>query len=117
LKGNEMPDRHAMMLRDMAPKIAELFRNDPRVAELLDPAVILDAYEQECEARLQERLQLTVLMSGEQLLRGDPINTEPSPHAPITVLVIDKSGASAYRVPDPRTHPEGWPWMGWVPDD
>jgi hypothetical protein len=58
---------------------------------------------------LHERLQLTALMSGEQLLHGDPINAEPSEHAPITVLVIDNSGASAYRVPDPRTHPTEWP--------
>jgi hypothetical protein len=108
-----MPDAHALMLVDMASKIVELFRNDPRVTELLDPAVILDAYDQECEARIQERLQLTEVMSGVELLRGDPVNTEPSVQAPITVLVVDKRGASTYRVPDPRTHPEEWPWMGW----
>jgi hypothetical protein len=105
------------MLLDMAPKIAELFRNNPRVDELLDPAVVVDAYDQECDVRLHERLELTVLMSDEQLLRGDPINTEPSQHASITVLVIDKSGTSAYRVPDPRAHPEEWPWTGWEPDE
>jgi hypothetical protein len=116
-RGTEMPDGHAIMLVDMAPKIAELFRNDSRVAELLDPAVILDAYEQECEARLQERLQLTELMSGARLLHGVPVNAAPPEHAPILVLVIDKTGASTYHVPDPRTHPEEWPWMGWGADE
>jgi hypothetical protein len=51
-------------------------------------------------------------MSDEQHLRGDPINTEPSEQARLTVLVVDKSGASAYRVSDPRTHLEERPWMG-----
>jgi hypothetical protein len=116
-KGNEVPNAHALMLVDMAPTIVELFRNDPRVAELLDPAVILDAYDQECEARIHERVELAEAMSGAELLHGDPVNAEPRAHAPITVLVIDKIGASTYRVPDPRTHPEEWPWLGWGADE
>jgi hypothetical protein len=116
-KGSDMAIAHEIMLFDMAPKIVELFRNDPRVSELFDPAVIVDAYEQECEARLHERLQLTELMSGQKLLRGDPINAAPAERAPILVLVVDKTGASTYRVPDPRTHPEEWPWMGWGADE
>jgi hypothetical protein len=106
-----------MMLRNMAQRIAELFGNNPHIAEFLDPAVILDAYEQECEVILQERPQLTALMAGGQLLHGDPINAEPSEHAPITVLVIDKSGASTYRVPDPKTHPTERPGIGRKADE
>jgi hypothetical protein len=33
-------------------KIVEVFRHDPRVTELIDPAVVVDAYDQECDARL-----------------------------------------------------------------
>jgi hypothetical protein len=116
-EGSDMPIPHEIMLFDMAPHIVELFRNDPRVSELIDPAVVLDAYEQDCEARLHERLELTELMSGQQLLHGDAINAPPSENASILVLVIDQTGASTYRVPDPRTHPEEWPWMGWGADE
>jgi hypothetical protein len=43
-----MSDLHAIMLLDVAPKVAEMFRSDPGVAELIDPAVLVDANEEGC---------------------------------------------------------------------
>src|SRR5438045_3547218 len=112
-----MSDIHAIMLLDVAPKVAEMFRTDPRVADLLDPAVLVDANEEGCVATVVERLQLTELMSGAELASGRPMQ-DPSPdNAPIAVLVMDENGATAYRVPDPRTHPNHWPWIGDPEDD
>jgi hypothetical protein len=112
-----MPSVHAIMLLDVAPKIAEKFKTDPSVAEFLDPAVLVNADEDGCVASIVERLQLTEMMSAAELTSGEPVGHESPDGAPIAVLVMDKSGATVYRVPDPRMDPQCWPWMGLEDDE
>jgi hypothetical protein len=104
------------MLLSAAPKVAEMFRTNPRVAALLDPAVYIAADGEGVIASVVERLQLAELMSGLDSADWMPIWDESLEGAPIAVLVRDQSSTTVYRVPDPRNDPEQWPWMG-LPDD
>src|SRR5580692_8471940 len=107
-----MPDIHAVMLFDMAPKIAETFRNDPTVAALRDPAVLVEVIGEESVASIVERSELEEILSGASLEEGTSLQHIPGGDGLISALVVDGDGASHYRVPDPRLHPNRWPWMG-----
>jgi hypothetical protein len=107
---------HAIMLLSAAPKVEEMFRRDPRVAALLDPAVYIAADGEGVIASVVERSQLTELITGLEPIDRKPIWDESLEGAPIAVLVRDESSTTVYRVPDPRNDPEQWPWMG-LPDD
>ena len=105
------------MLLLAAPKVAEMFRTDPKVAELLDPAVYIGADEEGVIASIVERLKLMEPTLGmESTVRKAILENSPK-GALIAVLVIDESGASAFHVPDPRSEPEQWPWMGLEDDE
>ncbi len=106
-----MPRLHAIVLRDIAPLVAEAFRTDPEVAELLDPAVFVGADEEDCAAAVVERIQLAEVMSGVEIIEEKSAGEDSLERGPIAVLVMDKTSATFYRVPDPRTDPELWPWM------
>ena len=103
---------HAIMLLSVAPDVAEMFRSDPKVADLLDPAVYISADEDGVLASVVERLQLTELISGLNQAELNPIWDEAPEGTAIAVLVTDENGATVYRVPDPRTDPNLWPWIG-----
>jgi hypothetical protein len=107
-----MPRSHALMLLDIAPRVAETFRNDPDVGELLEPAVFIGVAEDECAAAVVERIQLTEAMSGLEFLETIPLGDRSPESVPIAVLVMDESSATIYHVADPRTDPELWPWTG-----
>src|SRR5262249_33988171 len=47
-----------------------------------------------------------------RLLDGTPIQDTPTGDGRVSVLVMDKRGATHYRVPDRREDPESWPWIG-----
>jgi hypothetical protein len=113
---NRMASPHSLMLLDIAPQVAETFRTDPDVAKLLDPAVFVGVDEDECAAAVVERIQLTAVMSGVDLIEANPIGDKAPERLPIAVLVMDKTRATMYRVADPRTDPELWPWKG-IEDD
>jgi hypothetical protein len=108
----EMPGVHAIMLLSAAPGVAEMFRTDPRVAALVNPAVYIAADVNGVIASVIERLQITELISGPVSADWTQILGETPEDAPIVVLVSDESGMAVYRVPDPRNDRELWPWMG-----
>jgi hypothetical protein len=112
-----MPDVHAIMLLSVAPRVAETFRTDPKVAAFLAPAVYIAADEDGVIASVIERLQLTELISGLDSTDWTPTLREAPEDAPIVVLVSDESGMAVYRVPDPRNDLERWPWMGLEVDE
>jgi hypothetical protein len=107
-----MPDFHAVILFNIAPQVAEMFRTDPEVAALSDPAVLIDADGDEGVATVLERSELAEILSAATLEEGTSIQEVPDGEGLISILVVDANGASHYRVPDPRIHPDRWPWMG-----
>jgi hypothetical protein len=112
-----MPGVHAIMLLSAAPSVAAMFRTDPRVAALLNPAVYLAADVDGVIASVIERLQITELISRPVSDDWTQILGETPEDAPIVVLVSDESGMTVYRVPDPRNDLELWPWMGLEVDE
>jgi len=107
-----MPDIHAVMLFDIAPKVAEMFRTDPAIGALRNPAVLVEANGDECVASVVEESELAEILSAATLEEGDFHQDIPCGDGLMSVLVVDGDGASHYRVPDPRLHPNRWPWMG-----
>ena len=107
-----MPDIHAVLLFDIAPRVAETFRNDPTVADLRDPAVLVEVVGDEGMASVVERTELEEILSAGTLDEGTAIEDVSHGDGLISVLVVDGEGASYYRVPDPRVHANRWPWMG-----
>jgi hypothetical protein len=103
------------MLRSVASKVAEQFRTDPKVAEMIQPAVWIDADEEGCVAAILERLEAIEALSPFQPVGGQPLAI-PKEEAPITIVVVDhrrdREGARTFNVPDPRQHPDHWPWTG-----
>ena len=93
-------------------KVAVMFRTDPKVASLLDPAVYIAADGDGVIASVVERLQLTEPIFDLKPAQRSPIWDEEPEDAPIAVLVVDEDGASVFRVPDPRICPDQWPWTG-----
>ena len=112
-----MGGAHVIMLLIAAPKVAVMFRTDPKVADLLDPAVYIAADGDGVIASVVERLQLTEPIFGLKPAQRSPIWYKEPEDAPIAVLVVDEDGASVFRVPDPRTCPDQWPWMGLEEED
>jgi hypothetical protein len=112
-----MPDVHAIILLGVAPKVAEMFRTDPHVAELLDPAIYVAADADECVVTVANGSELTKLIPDWELTHAERIDDESPRGAPIMALVMDESGVTIYRLPDPRTAPEVWPWMGLEDDE
>jgi hypothetical protein len=107
-----MPDIHAAMLFDIAPTVAEMFRTDPQIAALSDPAILVEASGDECVASVLEESELAEILASATLDEGTSIQDVPQDDGLMSVLVVDGDGASHYRVPDPRVHPNRWPWMG-----
>jgi hypothetical protein len=106
-----MENERTAVLVDVASKVAERFRTDPMVSELLDPAVFIAADGESCDATLLERLELIGMMSEIKIAPGEALD-ELADERAIAVLVADKRGATIFMVPDPRTHPGLWPWTG-----
>ena len=107
-----MPDTHAALLINVAPRVAEIFRTDPEMARLSAPAVLVEAKGEECLATILEQSELVDLLSSGTLEEGTSIHDVTHEDGLISVLVIEGDSASHYRVPDPRSHPKVWPWMG-----
>ncbi|MGP0070045.1 MAG: hypothetical protein ACLQGP_41405 [Isosphaeraceae bacterium] len=107
-----MPDVHAVMLFDLAPKVAEMFRNDPDVAAISEPAILVEVEGDSCTASILDRSELEEMLLSGTLEEGRSIEEVPQGDGLISVLVLDGDSASHYRVPDPRLSPNQWPWMG-----
>ena len=88
-----MLSEHAIVLLDVATRVAERFRTDPTVCKLLDPAVCIVADEGRCGATFLERLEVIGIMSEIATTPGEPMNEFPD-SASIAVLVVDQTGAT-----------------------
>jgi hypothetical protein len=62
-KTTEMASEHTIMLLDIAGRVAQKLRTDPRIANFLDPAVCIAAYDDGCDAMLIERPEAMQIMS------------------------------------------------------
>jgi hypothetical protein len=104
-----MSSDRTLTLLDVATRVAEKLRIDPIVANFIDPAICIAAYDEGCDATLVERLELTKMMAE---IRSDPDDPDDAPIVgqAVAVLIIDKRGASFYMLPDPRVYPRHWPW-------
>ena len=116
-ESNLMPRSHSIMLLNIAPLVAETFRTDPDVDELLEPAVFVGVAEDACAAAVVERIQLTEAMCGVKCTEAPPVGGQSASGAPIAVLVMDEQSATVYHVADPRVDPKLWPWTGPEGDD
>jgi hypothetical protein len=101
-----MSNDHTLTLQNVATRVAEKLRIDPRIANFIDPAVCIAAYEEGCDATLIERLELTKIMTE---IFADPAEMA-TPGPSVGVLIVNKTGASIYMLPDPRVYPGRWPW-------
>jgi hypothetical protein len=108
---------HAIMILAVAPKVAEMFRSDPKIANLLDPAIYIAADDDGVIASVVERLELLEVVSRLRSNDLKPIWEKSPEEAPIAILVTDECDVAVYRVADPRTCPDQWPWMGIEDDD
>jgi hypothetical protein len=104
-----MASEHTIMLLDIASRVAEKLRADPQVANFLDPAVCIAAYDDGCDATLIERLEVMQIMSEISTNEAEPMQTT-SVGPTVAVLIADKSGATFFTLPDPRMYPSLWPW-------
>jgi hypothetical protein len=104
-----MSSDRELTLLGVATRVAEKLRTDPMVANFIDPAICIAAYDEGCDATLVERLELTKIMAE---IRSDPDGPDdvPTTGPAVGVLIIDKMGASFYMLPDPRVYPRHWPW-------
>ncbi len=68
-------------------------------------------------ASVVERLQLAKPILELKPAERSAIWDKQPEDALIAVLVVDEDGASVFRVPDPRTHPDQWPWTGLGADE
>jgi hypothetical protein len=112
VESNHMARSHSHALLDIAPQVAETFRIDPDVAELIEPAVFIGVAEDDCAAAVVERIQLSDVLSGVEALETIPTGDRSPESVPITILVMDATSATMYHVADPRTDPGLWPWKG-----
>jgi hypothetical protein len=119
-EGLGMPDLHTTSLLKVAPEIAARFRSDPKLAAFLDPAVHVEVDDEGYVThKFVERLQLIKVMSNMESTDGRQFTNESPEGLPIAVFVIDKdkSSATLFRAPDPRTAPNVWPWTGREDDE
>ncbi len=107
-----MLNPYTITLLNVAPSVAELFRTDREAAELIDPAVYIDVDGATPVIRIIERSLLIEAMTNAESIDARRFLDESPTDLPIAVLVINKSGATLFRVPDPRLHPELSPWRG-----
>ncbi len=106
-----MEHDHTTMLLDVAARVAERLRTDPLVANLLDPAIFIAAFDDGCDATLLERLEVVHIMREIECDPPQPIDSTSAGPC-VAVLIADKSGGSFYTLPDPRIYPTAWPWLG-----
>ncbi len=107
---SEMASEDNTVLLKIARRVAEKLRTDPRVANFLDPAVCIAAYQQGCDAALIERVEVMQIMWEIRTNQAEPMQATcvgPS----VAVLIADNSGATFFMLPDPRIFPGLWPWM------
>jgi hypothetical protein len=105
----QMTTEHTILLLDIASRVAKKLRTDPRIANFLDPAVCIAAYDDGCDATLIERLKVMQITSEIGTTQAVPMQaTSVGPS--VAVLIADKSGATLFMLPDPRFYPGLWPW-------
>jgi hypothetical protein len=94
---------HAIMLLSLAPRLAAMFRIDPKIADLLDPAIYIAADGDGVIASVVERLELIDLLPGFQSRDLKPIWDKFPEEAPIAVLVTDSgdAGSTGSPIQDP----------------
>jgi hypothetical protein len=105
-----MADPRFGFFLDAVPLIAKMFRATPGVAALFDPAVVVIA-DEDFTVEAVERIQLLAALSDAPCLDGVALRDLPAPDRNrIPIVVADDGGSTLYTVPDPRAHPELWPW-------
>jgi hypothetical protein len=105
-----MANDHMTMLLDVAARVAERLRSDPHVANFLEPAIFIAAFDDGCDATLLERGEVMQIMR--EIECDPPKPAESTCAGPfIALLIADKSGGSFYTLPDPRIYPTAWPWV------
>jgi hypothetical protein len=104
-----MASEHTIMLLDIASRVAEKLGADPQVANFLDPAMCIAAYNDGCDATLIERLEVMQKMSEFRTNEAEPMQAT-SAGPTVALLIADKSGATFFILPDPRFYPGLWPW-------
>lgn len=115
---NGLPDNLDILLVEAATEIAVKFRTDPKVAALIDPAVFIYTDEQgHVIYRVIEHLQLIEVMSPIEAADGRRFVDKSREIGIIAVLVTDENGTATYSLPDPRAHPNAWPWLGLEDDE
>jgi hypothetical protein len=97
---------------DVATRVAEKLRTDHRVADFIDSAICIAAFDDGCDATLVERLEVMQIMS-EIPCRNEKPAQAASVDLSFAVLIADKRGATCYKLPHPRLYPELWPWTPW----
>ena len=107
-----MANLYTTTFLNVTPRVAVMLRTDPEIAELIAPAVCIDVEGEAPVIRIIERSLLIEAMTNAELFDGIQFMDESLVDLPIAVLVINKSGATLFRVPDPRVHPELSPWSG-----
>jgi hypothetical protein len=104
-----MANEHVTMLLDVAIRVAKRLRTDPQVANFLDPAIFIAAYDDGCDATLLERLEVMQIM--QEIKCDSPEPAQSRCVGPfVAVLIADKRGGTFYTLPDPRIYPTAWPW-------
>ena len=97
---------HGFLIRDAFPKVKEIFRSDPEIERMSEPAVHVVATQPhgfECSPVERQALLVTNLVSGEGIDKPPPAD-----HVVILVSIGDRD--VSYCVPDPRKHPTMYPW-------
>jgi hypothetical protein len=64
-----MSSDRTLTLLHVAATAGEKLRTDPRVANFMDPAICIAAYDEGCDASLVDRLELTKIVAE---IRSDP---------------------------------------------
>jgi hypothetical protein len=109
-KESLMANVRTTMHLDVAARVADRLRTNPQVENLLDPAILIAAFDDGCDAILLERLEVTHIMR--EINCDPPEPADPMCAGPfVAVLIADKSGGSFYTLPDPRIYPTAWPWV------
>jgi hypothetical protein len=100
---------YQIIMEDVAPKIAEMFRGDPRVTDMADPVVMVDVDDNGYKVHAFERFEVVDTMPDLVPLLAE-LEKKPPHDDSIAVVVTYKGDGLLLKVPDPRIHPDRPPW-------
>jgi hypothetical protein len=105
-----MKSTHSFIILDAAPRLSTMFRTNPSVAALLEPAVYVVVRGNSYVATVVERRQCGALSRATVQTQRYPLGIRSSYASAIMVFLWDENGPTTYKVPDPRMQPDLWPW-------